>query len=682
VTGQVFGSKLAIDIGGTFTDVVFLDRAGAISTAKVPTTPERIVEGIFHGIRNAGAAPDDVGVFVHGTTIALNALLERKSPPVGLITTGGFRDVLEIMRTNRAHMYDLMQDKPVPLVPRRLRAEVSARMTYLGEAIRELKPAEVESIAARFRDEGVASVAVCLLHAYANPRHEREIAESLRSHLRDAEITLSSDLTREWREFERTSTTVINAATKPIMTTYLGDLEQQLADRGFGGRLLIMQSNGGVTAAADARERPIASLMSGPAGAVAGAVRLARELGSATNLVTLDIGGTSADVAVIDRGDATSRTVAEIGEWPVSVPSIDIESIGAGGGSLASVDLFGALTVGPDSAGALPGPACYGRGGTRATVTDAHVVLGRIDSTQVLGGTVALDAAAAHRAVAEAVARPYAISVEQAAAGIVTVVNANMTRLLWEMVIGRGRDPRDFSLLALGGGGGLHACELAHGLGMRSVIVPPDPGAFSARGMLSADARHDFSQTIPAGSADSNPAAIDMTFSELERAALARYKRQASGDDEIELRRMFEARYDGQRGGVQVEVPSHLRGRAAIDAAVAAFEDEHDRLFGFRRSGRQVVIVRVQLSLFGMRGTTAAPHPPTPRATASTSTRPVYVDEAHHDATVLDRAALRSSFSIEGPCVIEEATGTTYVPPGWSVRTDPNLNLHIEPAGA
>lgn len=675
-------ARLGVDVGGTFTDVVLRNRDGSYSTAKVPTTPARITDGILAGMEQAGAAAADVDVFVHGTTIALNALLEGKTPPVSLVTTAGFRDVLEIMRTNRKHMYDLMQEKPVPLVPRHLRAEVSARLNHLGEPVRDVSEGELHEIARSFSSAGVVGVAVCLLHSYANPLHEREIGRALAALLPGVQISLSSDLTREWREFERTSTTVINAATMPIMSRYLADLAGELEKRRFAGRLLIMQSNGGVTSAADARERPVASLMSGPSGAVAGGVRLANQLGPGTNLVTLDMGGTSADVAVIDRGEPTTRTIGEIGGWPILVPSLEIEAIGAGGGSLARVDAFGALSVGPESAGSVPGPACYRRGGTGATVTDAHVVLARIDASQVLGGTVALDGDAARRAIDEAVARPFGMTLEQAAEGVITVADSNMTRLLWEMIIGRGRDPRDFSLVALGGGGGLHACELAEALAMKSVIVPSQPGAFSAWGMLAADMRHDYSQTISTGRDGSDPAVIDTTFEELERIAHDRLTSHSAGSEAFELIRSAEVRYHGQRSGLPVALPSDARAASAIDAAFTGFESEHQRLFGFARPGHRIEIVRLQLSAIGRQHVATDAGSGRSGGSIRRATRPVYCGGRHRDAIVLKRHDLDSSARCDGPCIVEELTATTYVPPGWTLRVDANRNLHITPTAA
>ncbi len=675
-------SKLAIDIGGTFTDVVFRDPSGAVTTAKVPTTPHRIAEGILAGMERAGAVPSAVDVFVHGTTIAINALLEGKTAPTALVTTAGFRDVLEIMRTNRAHMYDLLQEKPTPLVPRRLRLEVSARMRHDGTVLRELEPQDLRQIADTLRDADVASVAVCLLHAYANPRHEHEVGAALGKLLPGVAVSLSSDLTREWREFERTSTTVVNAATMPVMAEYLADLSDELSRARFAGRLLIMQSNGGVTAASDARARPVASLMSGPAGAVAGAVALARVGGPTANLVTLDIGGTSADVAVVDRGEPTVRADAEIEGWPISVPSIDIATIGAGGGSLARVDAFGALSVGPESAGAAPGPACYGRGGTEATVTDAHVVLGRIAPRQVLGGAITVDGEAARRAVTASVATPLSMSVEEAAAGIVTVVNSNMTRVLWEMIIGRGRDPRDFTLLALGGGGGLHACELADGLGVSRVMVPRDPGAFSAHGMLSATSRHDFTQTIGAGIA-SDPGSIEAAFASLVQLAHARRAEHETGDQNVELQRMVELRYRGQRRGIPVEISPDLRGHAMIESARAAFEREHESLFGFRRAGRPIEIVRLQLTMIGA---PSAADPvalqPGPSSPPDVTHRAVQDGGTRHNAAVYHRDQLPVSFAADGPCVVEEMTATTYVPPGWGLRVLADGTLQLSKSAA
>jgi N-methylhydantoinase A len=672
--------RVAVDIGGTFTDVVYTGPDGGISACKVSTTPADITVGILEGIRNANVVVSDLDAFVHGTTIALNALLEGKTPKVGLVTTKGFRDVLEIMRTSRPIMYDLQQEKPVPLVPRQDRLEISARMTYTGETLVPLDPSEARAIAQAFAERRISSIAICLLHAYANPEHEQELAEIVRHELPEATVSLSTDVSRMWREFERTSTAVSNAATKPIVGTYLTELERRLAADRFDGHVLIMQSNGGVMPVTEARERPVATLMSGPVGGVTGALGIARREGRNLNLVTLDIGGTSADVAIIDRGQAVTRTVGHIGRWPVMVPMVDIESIGAGGGSIARVDEFGALLVGPESAGADPGPACYGRGGALATVTDANVVLGRIDPDYFLGGQLTLDVGAAEAAVRTQVADPFSMELERAAEGIITVVNSNMSRLLWEVMVGRGYDPRDFSLLAFGGGGPLHACELARTLGITEVIVPAEPGTFSAVGIYAADVRHDHDRMM-VGAEAADPSAVVAAFEELEREGREQLEAERAGHIEIEFVRSAELRYIGQDHWISVELPKESDGDPLAEAR-QQFHDKHERLYGFRRNDTPVDLVRIQVGAVGRLSTTVGatellgPPPPAPK------TRRLFADGEWLDASFIDRSALGKGDVIDGPCVIEEPGSTTYVPAGCQVRTDDlGLRIDVPPEG-
>jgi N-methylhydantoinase A len=669
-------ARVAVDIGGTFTDVVYTDADGRTIARKVSTTPEDITVGIIEGVKKASVEVAGLDAFVHGTTIALNALLEGKTPRVGLITTKGFRDVLEIMRTSRPIMYDLQQEKPVPLVPRQDRQEISARMTYTGETVTAVATDEVRAIGRTFAERGIGSIAVCLLHSYANPAHEQEVQRILSQELPDATISLSTDVSRMWREFERTSTTVSNAATKPIVGRYLGELERKLRADAFDGQVLIMQSNGGVMSATEARERPVSTLMSGPVGGVTGALAISRLLGHELNLVTLDIGGTSADVAIVDRGEAVTRTVGHIGRWPVMVPMVDIESIGAGGGSIARVDEFGALLVGPQSAGADPGPACYGRGGSNATVTDANLVLGRIDPAYFLGGDLELEVEAAERAIREHVAEAYGMDVEQAAEGIVTVVNSNMTRLLWEVMIGRGYDPRDFALLAFGGGGPLHACELAQSLGISKLIVPPEPGTFSAAGILVADVRRDRERMMvgeEAGDAD----AVNAAFIQLEVEGKAQLEAEQAGHDSIDYVRSAELRYIGQDHWISVELP---RGQVdePLTEARRAFHDKHERLYGFRREETPVELVRIQVAAIGRLPASAIAPGSTNGSAASRKARPLYANGGWIEATFVDRSALQVGEELVGPAVVEEPGSTTYVPPGCRLSCDVRGLLHID----
>jgi N-methylhydantoinase A len=665
--------QLAIDIGGTFTDVVYSDDEGRTHTLKVSTTTEDITIGILNGVRRAELDLTQLESFVHGTTIALNALLEGKNPPVGLITTRGFRDVLEIMRTARPDMYNLQQVKPTPLVPRRNRREISARMVATGDELRPVLAEEVLEIVRDFAAQGISSIAVCLMHGYANPDHELRVQEIIAAELPDAYVSLSSDLSRLWREFERTSTTVSNAAAKPLVAKYMESLEDQLAGGGFAGQVLIMQSNGGVMSGVEARHRPVATLMSGPIGGVTGALDIARLLGPDTNLVTLDIGGTSADVAIIDRGEAVSRAVGHIERWPIMVPMIAIESIGAGGGSIARADEFGALTVGPESAGANPGPACYGRGGDHATVTDANVVLGRINPSYFLGGALDLDVDASHRVVDENVAEPLGMDVEQAAEGVITVINSNMRRLLWEMMIGQGYDPRGFKLLAFGGAGPLHACQLAQALGIGEVIIPREPGTFSALGILGADVRHDLERMV-VSTAHLGDGGVGEAYAELEAEGRERIEAQHAGYERIDFIRTAELRYVGQDHPLSVELEGDED--SPLTRAEELFQEKHERLYGFRRHDIPVELFRLQVSAVARREHPVN-HVPSNGASAAPDARRLWASGGWQDAACYQRDGLTVDAVIVGPCVIEEPGSTTYIPAGFTARADAHGLLHV-----
>ena len=671
-------TRLGVDIGGTFTDAVFHEADGSVRTAKASTTPADITQGVMAAIEKVGVSTPDLDAFLHGTTVALNALLEGKTPTVGLVTTRGFRDVLEIMRTNRPDMYNLQQQKPAPLVARRWRYEIGGRMNHLGEPVEPVDAEEVRLISAQLMAEEIETVAVCLLHAYANPEHERAVELALSDNGSHLEISVSSEISSLSREFERTSTTVINAATKPIVSRYLESLERSLGEAGFTGKVMIMQSNGGHMSASDARRRPAATLMSGPVGGVAGGAALARRGEEVLDLVTLDIGGTSADAAIVDKGDPVTRTVGHVGRWPVMVPMVDIEAIGAGGGSIARVDEFGALSVGPQSAGAVPGPVSYGKGGTEPTVTDANLLLGRINPDNFLGGALKLDVEGARAAMQDSIGAGYSMSWEQAAEGVITVVNSNMVRFLREAVMGRGYDPRDFSLLAYGGAGPLHACDLAAALEMRQVLVPVHPGTFSAFGILTADARYDLGKMVmglEVGSED-----LDRMLSELEAQGREQLEGERLEHARVDCLRTVELRYAGQDHPLAVELEDE--GGDLVARAQLLFHEKHRRLYGFQRDNTPMELVRLQVSVIGRTpgvaqqgvglrtpdGTTA----PAPR-----DSRQLYAGGRWVEASIHDRGDLSWGDAIGGPAVVEEGGSTTYVPEGWKLTVLEDLTLRL-----
>ena len=516
------GYRLGVDVGGTFTDLALYDAdTNRLEFAKTPSTPDNQAVGVAAGIaelaRRYGVMPEQVDFFIHGTTVATNTLLERKGAVTALVVTAGFRDVLQIGRQERPSLYDWRIRRPEPLAPRRLRFEVAERVVHTGEVLTPLTGAEIDRVVARLAAADVDAIAVCLLHSYANPAHERALGEALRRSLPGVTVALSHEVLPEFKEYERMSTTAINAYVSPVMERYLRRLEHTISDAGLKSELYIMQSNGGTMGVETAIERPVHTIMSGPAAGVIGAAAIARQAGHA-NAISIDMGGTSFDVSLCYQGEVRQTQESEIERLPIRVPMVDVHTLGAGGGSIAWIDAGGALRVGPSSAGAVPGPACYGSGGTQATVTDANVVLGRLGESGLLGGAMPLDAALARMAVRERIADPLGIGVEEAAEGIVQVVNASMVKGIRVVSVSKGYDPREFCLVAFGGAGPLHASELAEEMDIPRVLVPVAPGVTSALGLLVADLRHDFARTVLRPGTDITPRELTYWFELMETA--------------------------------------------------------------------------------------------------------------------------------------------------------------------
>jgi N-methylhydantoinase A len=516
------GYRIGIDIGGTFTDLVLLAQDGSVSTRKLPTSPTHhgrvVVDGLASLLDAQRLTPDRLGEIVHGTTVATNAVLEGKGARTGLLTTRGFRDVLEIRRIRSPELYNLQYEKPAPLVPRRHRLEVDERINHLGQVVRELDLAQAEQVLTQLAEAGIESLAICFLNAYANADHEQRVGELARRVSATWDISLSSDVLPEIREYERTSTTVINAYLKPVIRRYLQGVRDELDTAGVQAPLLIMQSNGGIMSVAAAQERPVHIIESGPAAGVIAAAFLARRLG-VPNVLTFDMGGTTAKASIIENGQLSQTPEYEVGGgisltsrlikgggYALRVPVIDIAEVGAGGGSIVWLDPGGALQVGPHSAGAVPGPVCYQTGGTEPTVTDANVALGYLNPEHLVGGDLPLDAEAACRAVHDRVAQPLGLTLDEAAYGIHLVANSNMLRAVRAVSSQRGRDPRGYALFAFGGNGPVHAVELARALGLVRVLVPVAPGLFSAFGLLFADVEHHYVRTCFRRTDDLDPA--------------------------------------------------------------------------------------------------------------------------------------------------------------------------------
>src|SRR6184192_1172817 len=561
------GSSVGIDVGGTFTDVVVRAPSGRLSSGKVPTTPASPADGVMRGLQTlAGDHP--IASVAHGTTIVTNAIVEGRGAVVGLITTRGFRDVLEIARSSRLHLYDLKAaPKPPPPVPRRLRLEITERVAPDGAIETPLKIDEITELVARLQRENVESVAVCLLHSYANPEHERTLREHLARHF--PHVSVSSDINAEFREYERSCTTVLNAAVMPLASSYMGELRRRVK----GATLHLLHSAGGMMSVDTARARPLALASSGPAAGVAAAAHVARTL-SIPRALAFDMGGTTTDVCLISDGVAETSSQRKLGGYPVRLPMAAVESIGAGGGSIAYVDMAGALRVGPRSAGAQPGPACYGLGGVEPTVTDANLVLGYLDPGRVYGGSIRLDPGRAAAAV-EALGRRFGLSLVETAQGIVDVATANMLRALRLVSVQRGYDLRDFTLIAYGGAGPVHAGLLARQAGIGHVVVPAHSGTFSALGCLVSPLRYDAVQTWRArlDAWDGKPA--EDRFRELEARCIAPLLDEGIAAEGVALARSVDLRYTGQN--YEIEAPW----RSDAGALRGAFEARHRQLYGY-----------------------------------------------------------------------------------------------------
>ncbi|WP_202614540.1 hydantoinase/oxoprolinase family protein [Halostella litorea] len=657
-------ARVGVDVGGTFTDVVLVTGESDLVTAKVPTTDDQsvgVVEGIRKACRTAGIEPGEIEEFVHGTTVSVNALLERAGATTALVTTEGFRDVLEIGRQARPALYDLDAEKPAPLVPRRRRYEVTERTTPDGVET-PVDGGELRGVAAELRSAGVESVAVAFLHAYAHPENERRAAAVLREEL-DVPVSASHEVLAEFREFERTATTAVDAYVAPTVDAYLGRLVERTGEAGVPSPR-VMQSNGGVATADAVRSRPVGTVLSGPAAGVVGASRAGeavRDERDLAGLVTFDMGGTSSDVSLVRDGRAERTADADVDGIPVRTRMVDVHTVGSGGGSVAWVDSGEALRVGPESAGADPGPACYGRGGERATVTDAAVALGYVDESAALGGELELDAAAAHDALADLADDTGLDGALAAARGVYRVANATMTRAIREVTVERGVDPREFGLVAFGGAGPMHAAALAAELGLDPVVVPLPSGVLSAYGLLDADEEHDAVRTRLVRLDDADPAAVDEVFAELADEALA----DVTEPDAAAVERTADCRYAGQ----SFELPVRVDGDFDAAAVRERFRAAHERAYGYSVD-EPVEAVTLRATARVERGVADTVHDP--EDDARRGTREAWFDGEAREAAVYDRRSLSPGSRVDGPAVLDGRESTTVVPPAWAgtVRRD------------
>jgi N-methylhydantoinase A len=657
--------RLASDIGGTFTDLVYFDDArGTLSTAKSLTTPDDLTRGVVDTIQLSGLAPSDVDFFVHGGTTVINAITERKGAKTALITTAGFR------------LYNLRFEKERPFVPRLLRFEVRERIDAAGNVLVPLEIRDLDGIIERCREEGVEAIAIQYLHSYAAPEHEAETAAYLRERLKGVAVTASSEITREWREYERANTAVLNAYVQPIVQSYFGRLEEALKGAGVECPYAAMQSNGGTTSFAWAKEHPITLMESGPAAGCNGAA-IVGELCEEPSLIYLDIGGTTAKCTTIEDGKPSITTEYRLEYsrtqfgYPLRVPVVDIVEIGAGGGSIAWFDQAGLLKVGPVSAGADPGPACYGHGGTEPTVTDAKLITGVINPTNFAGGQFNLDEGKARSAM-ETVARSLGVSVDEAAVAVIRTVDANMINALKLVSIQRGHDPRDFSLVVGGGGGAMHGAPLGRELGVKEVIVPLYPGLFSAWGMLATEPRRHFQQTVLQRDEDVKTGEIRALFARLQVEAEAYFRTDSHmADADIAFEGHIDLRYLGQEHSVKVPVRID---DPQVDRILADFHDAHEKTYTFRLDDTTVEFVTYRLA-----GSAKVPRPEikeldsTGRSidAARKPSRTVdFAEDGRHEAAVYERDKLPAGATLEGPLIVEEATSTTLLHPGQVLRVD------------
>ncbi len=679
--------RVATDVGGTFTDLVAFELdavsgAQRIRTAKSDTTPPAFERGVINVVAEAGISVEEIAVLTHGTTVIINALTERKGVRTALLTTAGFRDTLEIARGNRPDFFNLHYVKPKPFVPRYLRQELPGRMDYRGRELHPLDLAELPALIAMFKAEGVAAIAICLLHSYVNPAHEIALMAAVKALWPEVSVVASHQITREWREYERTNTTVLSAYVQPIAVSYLERLESGLASQGFGGQLYVMQSNCGVDSLKATKQIPITMVESGPASGFWGAAELGKLIG-APNILALDIGGTTAKCSLIEDGQVRIRTdywIERDGSsagYPIMVPVVDLVEIGNGGGSIAWVDDFGKLHVGPQSAGASPGPAAYGRGGAHATTTDANLALARIGVEDFCGGTLTADMAAANAAL-EKVAVSLGVTAEEAARGIIRVANNNMVNALKLVSLNRGYDPRDFTLVAFGGGGAMHASALAAELGMRKVVIPRQAAVFSAWGMMMSDLRRDYFATRLIEDGPETQTELAGVIAEIADAARTQFG--VEGFTGISVRTLVKCRYRNQEHSVEVPV-AETPDRASYEAMLAQFHVVYEKEYTYRLSA-PVEIVGVhliatasidKLEMVAMAEGEADATP------ALKSRRDVdFALEGKLLSDIYDSGKLLPGMTFAGPAIVEDPGMTLVVHPLDHVRIDCYGNYHVE----
>jgi N-methylhydantoinase A len=676
--------QIGVDIGGTFTDIVALQDNGELVLTKVATTPQNLLQGIAEAVRRvlslADASPGAVRRFIHGTTIATNAVLEQKGAVTGILMTEGFEDVLELGRQKRSRMYDLNMDAETPtfLAPRRRRVGIRERVDARGQVLTALVEEQVRNAVTQLRADGVQAIAVCYLFSFLNPRHEQRTRELIREVAPELTVSLSSEVDPRFREYERLCVTAFDAYLASVVSRYLIGLDDMLKGLGVQAVPQIMRSRGGIVSAALAARQPVTLFLSGPAGGVVGA-QWAAEQSGITDFISLDMGGTSNDVSVVQGGHPLITSEGRIGPFPVRTPMVDCNTIGAGGGSSAWLDAAGGLRVGPVSAGAEPGPACYGRGGEQPTVTDASVLLGYLNPENFAGGSLRLDVSAAEAAVARLAAR-LGLSVTATAAGIHQVINARMADQIRLMTIQRGYDPRQLTLVLLGGAGPVHGVALAEELGIREILVPAAPGVLSAFGLLAAAIEHHHAQTLPSVVEQADLGAVNALLVSLDEAGSRRMREEGVPPAAVRVTYSADMRYVGQAYELEVPIDAPLQ-REALPTAQAAFHAVHERVYGYHRTGQPIEFIN-----FRAVHTYPLPRPPAHRllgagrslADAQLGERRAYFSPVGFMTTpIFTRASLPVGERVPGPAIIEQSDTTTVIPPGYTAQVEECGNLKL-----
>ncbi|MFD1851268.1 hydantoinase/oxoprolinase family protein [Oceanobacillus bengalensis] len=676
--------RIGVDTGGTFTDVALIsEESGETFITKVPSTPENSSIGVLNGVKQiimeTGIQYEDLNFFIHGSTVATNTLLEKKGAKTVLLTTKGFKDVLQIGRQTRPKLYDFRARRNEPLVTRDLRLEIDERINAKGEVVKEIDQNQLTELVEKLKDVDAKAVVVSFINSFLNSENEIIVKEFLEKSLPNVSITISSEVLPEIKEYERTSTAVVNGYVMPKMEYYLRYLEEKITELKIPSELYIMQSNGGVINTDTTVKMPVRTVLSGPAGGVVGGSNIADQT-EYKNLITIDMGGTSLDTSLIENGKPQYTTSSKIQDFPIHVPMVEMHTIGAGGGSIAWIDSGGALRVGPESAGAVPGPVCYGKGGTEPTVSDANAILGRINPNSLLGGKMKIDIHSAKKVIKEKIADPLGLTVEKAAEGILKVVNTNMVRGIRVISVEKGHDSRDFSLLAFGGAGPLHASDIAEELGCKNIIIPPNPGIACAMGMLTADVRHDYVQSYISELSQINLEELNNKLSKLYRISRDELAAEGFKKEEMKFQASLDLRYKNQAYNLNIELDDMYVTEVEIRNAVEKFHSSHNKVYGFSRLGEELEVANIRLISYGLikkpkeninnNGPNQDLEP--------IGNREVYFEGSFYNTSIYERSDMYSGNVIKGPAVIEQLDSTVIIHPYQEALVDIYHNLVIQ----